>query len=298
MKTMKIASGFVFVAAMGCAGSPPPVEAPTTVAKKTYAVHFHRPSQVGERFHVVADRSEDMATKVTKDGALVSQKHDEHTIHCDAVSTVVATDAHGRTTRARYEVKELTSDGRRLQGSGIELTRHGKETDAEIVVDGNPANENVRKALSALFKLGLDGATDDDVFGTKTPQPVGARWAIDSAVAVRSFKDDGLDVSSIHGDVWLDGTTRMDGVECLDIRGALHMSGIRLPDLPKGAEVDESRADAELRATLPTEGRVARAADHLSMTMTFRLRVPGPDGAPMIVSVRGTQSQDSHETAM
>jgi hypothetical protein len=291
------------LALSGCAATSskveaPVVEAPTTPAKKTYAVHFGRPSHVGERARLVSDHREEMATKVTRDGAVVTDKHDKHTVHYDAVITVVAADSAGRGTRTRHEVKELTSDGHRLQAGLIELTRHAKKADAEILVDGSPASEEVRKALSSVLKLGLDGASDDDVFGTKALQPIGAHWSVDEALALAALREDGINASKVQGEVWLDGTTKVDGAECLDIRATLGMSGVQVPGMPEGAVTELGRAEAEMRAALPLEGRVGRSMNHVSTKMSFRVRVPAPEGAPMMVSVEGHETIDARETAM
>src|SRR5262249_38362700 len=163
-------------------------------------------------------------------------------------------------------------DGRRFQASVVELTRHAKKEDAEILVDGTPASEDVRKIFSSLMRLSLDGATDDDVFGTKTPQPIGAHWSVDAALAIVSLKEDGIHVSSVKGEVALDGIARVDGAEYLAIRVALNVGGMRVPNLPEGAEVLESRGEVEVRAALPVDGRIGRPADHELTTTFFRIR--------------------------
>jgi hypothetical protein len=296
---MKYATIFLAVVGIGCGGPPGTVEAPIAVtAKRAYTVRFTRPSRVGERSHLVSDRSEDMATKINRDGSTVSDKHDRHVVHYDAVSTVVAIDSQGRPTRIHYDVNELAADGQRLQASVIEVTRHAKKKDAEIVVDGRPASEDVRRALASLLKLALDGATDDDVFGTKAPQPLGAHWGIDGALAAAAFKEDGVDVSAVTGEVWLDGTTHTGGAECLAVRATLDVRGMQVPNLPAGSELLESHAEVEMRAALPVDGGAGRPADHQSTTTSFRVRVPGAEGAPMMVTVEGRQTHDAHEIVM
>ncbi len=294
----------------GCANTPSTVEAPTAAAvsapasaggTKTYAVHFGRESRVGERVHLVKDHASEMNTKITRDGAPVpdqQDKREKQTIHYDAVSTAIAVDARGRVTRVRYDVKDLTSDGKRLPASVVELTRHAKEADADIIVDGSPASEDVRKALHSLLKLGLDGPTDDEIFGPKVPQAIGARWGIDEPLAIASFKDEGVNVSTIKGEVWLDGTTNMDGAECLSVHAVLDMRGMKIPDLPPGAVMEEGHATAQMSAVLPLDGRVGRAQDHLTTKLLFRIRVPAAQGSPMIVSVDAKEVDEAHETAM
>jgi hypothetical protein len=301
----KNAAVLALLLAMGATGcgaaasaAPSTVAVPAPPAAKTYAVRFDRPSHVGDRTHLVTNRREDTTTKISRDGAVVSDKREQHSVHYDAVTTVIAVDTQSRPVRVRYDVKELTSDGRRLQASVIEITRRGKEKDAEILVDGSPASDDARKVLASLLKLGNAGVSDDDVFGSKSPQPVGGRWAIDGSRAIASLAEDGLDVRSIKGEVWLDGTTRVDGAECLAVRAALDLDGMDVPGMPEGSVTEESHATADLRTSLTIEGRLGRAEDRMSTAMTFRVRVPAPQGPPMMVSVQRNEARDAHETAL
>jgi hypothetical protein len=301
MKVHVAGATFLLFAAAGagCGANRGAVEAPVAAQGKTYPIQFGRPSRAGARAHYVGDHTEDTVTQMARDGAVMSDKHEKKAVHFDAVSTVIAVDGKARATRVRYEVKELTSDGLRQAASVIELTRHAKKEDAEILVDGRPAGDDLRKALSSLLKLGLDGATDDEIFGTKAPQPLGAHWSIDGVRAMASLKEEeGLDVSSVTGDVWLENTTRLEGIECLAVRAKLDIAGARLPDLPAGAETEESRAQAEIRASLPIEGQAQPTESHETITVSFRVRVPAPQGSPMIVTVQGNESQDVRESAM
>ena len=290
----------LLLALAGCGAAPGAVQPSVAAAQaKTYAVHFVQPAHVGERTRILVDHHEEMVTRISRDDAVVSDKRDVHSIHCEAVSNVVAVDPEGRATRIRYEVKDLTSDGLRIPASIIDLTRHAAKKDAEILIDGAPASDDVRKVLSSLFKLGLDGATDDDVFGTKTSRPLGAHWPLNGALAAASLKEEyGLGTSSVTGEVWLDGTTRIGGADFLAVRATLDLKGLEVPGMPAGAEVERSDAESEMRAALPIDGRAGRPEDHQSTTMSFQLRVRAPDGSPVKVTVDGKQSQDSSETAL
>jgi hypothetical protein len=294
----------VCIALAGCGGaSSAPVAAPVDVARpaaqKTYAIHFYRPSHAGERTHVVMDQTENKGSKITQDATVVEDKHEQHALHYDAVHTAVEVDGKGQVTRSRYDVKELVSDGHPLVRGVVEITRTQKETDAIITVDGTPASKEVREALASLLKLGLSGANDDQVFGTKTPQPVGAHWPIDARLAQADLRDDsGIDATSVNGDVWLEGTTRVGDLDCLDVRAKMGLDGIAVPGMPEGSETEFGRADAEMQATLPVAGTPERASDHMSMKIAFRVRVPSPTGRAVNVSLAITQTRDSHFSPM
>lgn len=230
---------------------------------------------MGERVRIVADETRDKT--VMQDGTLVEEKH--AAFHLDAVSTTVAIDDRGHATRDHYDVTELTSDGKPLATGSVDVTRASREQDAVILVGGAPATGEVKDALEALLTMRVDGASDDDVFGTKAPQAIGAHWAVDTRLAHDDLLDDsGVDAGKVTGDAWLAGLTRANDADCLDVRATLSLDGLVLPNLPKDNVVDLSHADVDMEAALPFDGRLVRAADSFGMTMKIRLRVPTPRG--------------------
>lgn len=293
------------IALAGCGGArstTAPVEAarpaPQTAPQKAYAIHLSRPSHAGERTRMVMDQTEDKRSKITQAAIILEDKHEQRVLHWDAVHTAVEVDAQGRVTRSRYEVKELTSNGHPLVQGVVEVTRAQKSKDSRVTVDGVPANKDVREALTSLLKLGLGGATDDQIFGTKTPQPIGAHWPIDAALAQADLREDtGIEAASVGGDVWLEGTTRVSGLDCLDVRAKISLDGVKVP-IPNGGETEVGRAEGEMHAAVPLDGTPERASDHMSMTMTFKLRVPSPNGRPVAVSMEISQTRDGHFSAM
>jgi hypothetical protein len=280
----------------GTASGPNATDLPKPDAQKAYAIHLSRASHVGERSHVVMDQTEQKDSKITgEDGAVIEDKHQKRVLHYDAVHTVVAVDDKGRTTRSRYDVKDLLADGKPLMHGVVEITRAPKEKDAVIVVDGKPATDELRDALSSLLKLGLGSADDDEVFGTKTPQAIGAHWPINGALAKASLSDDtGIDAQSVTGDVWLAGTTKVGDLDCLDVRGKLGIEGMTVPELPEGSVTESGRADAEMQTALPVaDAKVERATDHMSMVMAFKVRIPTKKGPPATVALKLSQVRDS-----
>jgi hypothetical protein len=273
-------------------GAAPAQEAPVGAAPKTYAIHLSRPAHTGDRTHVVIDATEDTGSRITQGDTVLDDKHEKRVTHFDAVATVLAVDGRGEATRSRYEVKDLVVDGRPLAHGVVDITNAAKEDDATIVVDGAPPSEEVRKALKSLLKLSLGGASDDEVFGTKTPQPIGGHWPINAPLAREDLKKDtGIDAPNISGETWLEGTTRVADVDCLDVRMKLTLDGMAVPGVPEGSVVETSHADAVMGAALPLDDRLERVTDHFTMTMAFQVRVNTPNGAANVV-VKLVQVED------
>ena len=283
------------VALAACGASAATVAAPTTAGPvaaetgpRTYSIHLSHPPQVGERFHVVADDTTDKT--VVRDGAVVDQKH--QTIHIDAVSTTVALDDRGRTTRDHYDVTELTADGKSLGTGPVDVTRAPREKDAVVLVSGVPATGEVREALSDILPLSISGPTDDEIFGTQQPVMVGGHWAVNTRLASQSLSDSsGVEATTVTGDVWLAGITHAADGDCLDIHTKLGVEGIRIPDLPPGSVVEQSHAVVNMEGTFPLDARGVRETEAFTMSMEVRLRVPTPNGREASLTVTTTSKR-------
>jgi hypothetical protein len=265
--------------------SPQTLPTTSTSAPKTYAVQLSHPSRAGERLHVVSDQIEEKSTKVTMGDQVIDDKHEKRVLHLDSISTVLTVNESGRATRTRDEVKELTVDGKVVVKGVVEIQRAPKEKDAVITVDGAPASEEARDALKTMLKLGTSGPTDDDVFGTKTAQAIGAHWAVNTQLAHDDLRDDaGLDSTNVTGDAWLEGVGQVGGKDALDVRAKLTLDGLTPNEIPAGSTVELGRADVDLQAALPVDGKPERMTDHMTMKVAFKLRVKTPKG-PALVAV-------------
>jgi hypothetical protein len=291
----KIPLAGLLLTACGASASGAPVQAPAS-SPTAYSIHLSRPSHVGDRTQVVVQQVEDNDTSFSADKAASRDEHVHRVLHLDAVQQVVAIDEKGRPTRSHFDVTEFTLDGQALAQRTIDVTNAAKEADAVLLVDGAPAGKEARKALQSLLRVGLGGATDDEIFGTAAPQLVGARWPIDAALATQDLKEDNdVDARNLSGEAWLQGTTRVDGAECLDVRArlTLDLNPASIPDLPEGSTVELGQTEAEMSAALPVDGRTERLADHMAMTMTVRVRVMAPAG-PVTVVFKASQSREQH----
>lgn len=293
---MRAVLACLLLAACGGGAKETPATTTTTLPKpeapKTYEIHLSRPSKVGDKVHVVVDQTEEKSTQVTAGGKTVDDKTEKHVYHLDEIRNVVAVDDAGRPTKTHDDVADLVIDGHSLGKAVLDVTRARKEKDAVILVDGKPANKRIREALTSLLKLSVGGANDDEVFGTKTAQAAGAHWSPNTALARDDLKEDtGIDASTVTGDVWLEGPTRVGALDCLDVRAKMTLDGIGIPELPPGQKLESGHADVEMRTALPLDGSVERATEHMGMVMTMKLDVTTPKGTA-IVAVSLKEARD------
>ena len=288
----------LFVCLFACGGggsTAQPQTLPTaTSTPKTFTVRLSHPSKVGDKLRVVADQVEDKATKVTAGDVVIDDKHEKRLLHLDEISTIVAVNEAGRATKTREDIKDLTINGKTVVKGIVDIERGPKEKDAVITVDGKPASDEARDALKSMLKLALSGPTDDDVFGTKTAQAVGAHWVVNTQLAHDDLKEDtGLDAANVTGDAWLENVGPSDGKEALDVRAKMGLEGLTPnEELPAGSKVELGRADVDLEAMLPIDGKPERSSERMNMMVTFRLTVKTPKG-PALVAVTVSSKREA-----
>ncbi|HEY2367323.1 MAG TPA: hypothetical protein VGH87_13095, partial [Polyangiaceae bacterium] len=216
---------------------------------------------------------------------VLDDKHEKRVIHLDGISTVLAVNGSGRATRTREQIADLAIDGKSVLHGIVEIERAPKEKDAVITVDGKPASDEARDALKSILKLSSGGPTDDDIFGTKTPQAIGAHWNVNTQLAHDDMKDDtGLDAANVTGDAWLEGVAPVDGKDALDFRAKMSLDGLVPVDVPEGSTVEAGRADVVVSAMLPIDGKPERTTESMDTKVMFRMRVKTPKG-PAVVAV-------------
>ena len=183
-------------------------------ADDTYVIRLTRPSKVGDRYRVDTTGTQNERERITI-GGQVQKEEKDLSVHLVAVETVLAVDSSATPTRYEYLIETCR---RTSAGKTEELLSPGHkvvaETDAEgetvFTVDGDPALEDIAKALGVVISIHRPNSpTDDDIFGTKERKKVGDTWNIDAAAAAADLSRAGLGISP---DV-LKGTISLAGIE-------------------------------------------------------------------------------------
>jgi len=274
----------------GAATQTTPQTLPQSTAQKTYEIHMHRDARVGEREHVILDAADDSTTITTRDGVELERKHERKTVHFDAMATVVAVDGKNDAIHVRYDVTSLVANDKPIFEGPVDLTRALDESQAVILANGAQPEPALRDALKAVLSLRVGGASDDAVFGTRELQAVGGRWPVDGKLAAADLANDPkFRASSVTGESTLAGVTDC----CLDVRSAIQMTGLSVPNVPVGAI--EGRVDGTFQALIPTDRARGRVEDHMSMHMVMKITLPSPKGV-VTASVDATSRKDGHFT--
>lgn len=292
---------------VACGGAQPKtveIPLPQTGAQSAYEIRLNRPSRVGDRAHVVLGGEEEKITTTRRGGQLVSEDHDKKRARLDAIGTILELDEKSEGARVGYDVTDFTfaRGGREvlhMRRGHIDVVRAAKEDDATITVDGEPATDDVHDAIKVLMSLRRGGPSDDEIFGTKTPQRIGGHWRVDEKRALEDLAADQptmVQNASLSGDAWLENVTRVDGVDCLDVHAKIQIDNLAFDKVPN-ANVDVSRAVATYSGMFPIDTSLGRVSDRMLIEMTVKLRVPSPAGEISVEMEGVSRREGSYQPA-
>jgi hypothetical protein len=266
-------------------------------AADDYEIKLHRPAKAGEKYHLNAMTKNTDRNIITVNGQQVDEKSSASMVVLDGVVTAVAVDERGGMTRLTVAVN---SCGMGKEGEQKELLPKGTLLSASLdsngqklfTVDGVQVEKAISDALDNIIPLSKgEGATDDEVFGSKKRRKVGESWSIDSARAAQDLKlfklTGGKD--SVSGTTKVERVVNVRGAECLEISGTMNIKDIAT-DLPPGFTVEKMSANARFSGIYPvvvTERQLGGTSE-----MKFFLRAKGkgdPDGPEMIIESSSEQ---------
>jgi hypothetical protein len=259
---------------LACGG---PAAHDARTAPPTFEIRLHRPSHVGERWHIVADGTQSESKSTYTEQVVVKKSEKHQAIHFDATVTALAVEG-GVVSRAEYLVTAFESVKNHEQllapGKHVVIQPAPKKDDTVIAVDGQPATPDVREALGIVMALTREPGDDDTVFGTHERQPIGASWAVNGAAMRTVLVRNGASAPSdaIHGQVTLASRTPDD---CLDVRVDLHVDSFTpLAPLPEGSQITKSKVLLQAKFALPIDTRLSLRRAELDVHTEFEAFVP------------------------
>ena len=247
-------------------------------------IRFTRPSKIGDRFRLDAKGTSREQERITV-GDQVQKSDKDLSVHLIAAATIQAVDSRADATRIEYLIESLqkTSDGKteEVLAAGRKVVA---EADAEghtvFTVDGDPALEDISKALGVVISAHTPGAPqDDEIFGTSGRRKVGDKWSINNATMATFLSKSGLKVApeNLKGTVSLDGVRTVGAVRALALTAQLSANGMAL-DLPEFVRLEKSTMTGEYKALLPADPDVPNyLPSKITMQITFKGRGQRPD---------------------
>ncbi len=249
--------------------------------EQTYPVKLERPVAVGDTWRVEAVAT-DQQTKVTSAaGQVLGQEQSLKRVVLDGQVTVLEVDSQGNAIKARWVLSNLTyetPEGGAQQPfpAGYTFEVH-RGADPAFFSGGAPMPEPMEEILSLVISDSPPGESDDLIFGTDQPQPVGASWSINSGLAAADMARSNLqiDPANLTGSTTVAGVVDSGGVPCLDVRATMTARQLALPNMPPGATVDQASMEAMLAGHFPIDPTIPGPLEETSQTeASFRISVP------------------------
>jgi len=297
---------------LACGASSPAPIAPSPVASTAaepaaealpdaWPIVLHRRDHVGERYRMTRVATEHRRSVLRVGGHIAREDELRRQVRLEGEVRVVAVNGAGKPTAREITIGEaVLSEGGRTrellpQGATLRASAGPRGESGPIEWVGGQLSEDDVEALRLVINTAARPVTDDDVFGTDQPQPIGASWPIDAAVAARDLsKIRALTVGpdGVSGSVSLLGVAEERGQRCLEISAELRADGFSLGDLPEGSQIERSSVVATLRGLLPTDPAVRRLRGQQTMRMelVLRMNMDGQEGVMETTNARASES--------
>jgi hypothetical protein len=239
-----------------------------------YAVKLSRPSRVGMKCHVTARGTEREERSLVASGRT---NHTENAFDVDlaAESEVLQVDSEGHVTKASFTLEnclKTSKQGReQLFPKGTAIIASSQEGKTVFSTrDGQPIPPAESKVLSVVISVHNGGSDDDEVFGTAARQKVGNTWPAKADVALRDLakKMPGMTLSAPEGSTRLVGTTKVDGVDCLELSAELRMRATPA-NLPPEMKILQNELAANSAGAYPVDP----SRQPLTLTVEFTMKM-------------------------
>jgi hypothetical protein len=267
------------------------VSASALFAADDYVIRLTRPSKVGDRVRIDARGSTREQERITV-GDQVQKDDKDLSVHLVAAATILAVDSKADATRIEYLIEscQKTSAGKTeevLPAGKRVVAESNAEDETVFTVDGDPALEDISKALAVVISAHTPGApTDDEIFGTSERKRVGDTWTIHTATTAAYLSKAGLKVSpeNLKGTVSLDAAKTVGSVKALALSAHLSAQGMTM-DAPDFMQLEKSSMKGEFNALVPVDPDVTSyLPSKLTMQIVFKARGQKPDtGSPVTI---------------
>lgn len=275
-------------------------------AADDYVIRFTRPSKIGDRFRLDAKGTTRESERITVGGQVQTDEKDL-SVHLIAAATVLAVDSRSDATRIEYVIQtcEKTEGGKTEQvlAAGRKVIA---ESDAqgktEFTVDGDPALDDISKALGVVISAHTPGSpTDDDIFGTTERKKVGDTWSINTRTAATYLSKAGLGVSAdnLKGTVSLDAVKTVGGVKALSLTTHMSAEGMTM-ELPEFLQIEKSSMAGEFTSLVPVDPEAENLLPNkIKMTIDVLLRGQKPDtGSSVTIEEKMEMSVENTYSAL
>lgn len=253
-----------------------------------YEIKLTRPAKVGAEYHIAAVGSKSMKSTSKVDGKVVEEQNKNFSVDFESDVKALEVDKNGQPSKVSLAVDKCIlkqgGEEKPLLAKGAVVTASVKDDEAVFEIAGRPADAETAEALDLVVMLGMNGASDDEIFGAKERKKVGDRWAINSELAAKELQDvmEGSTVKKedVAGTVTLDKVVKVGTTDCLQISGEMTVNGATM----QGMEVSQIEIHGNFSGLFPADPFKFIMEESHSMTMSITAKgKPDPNGPEMVV---------------
>jgi len=281
------------------------VTSPPTPPGKRYRIQLLRPEKVGQTSRVVVSGSQKLVTTTTP--ATEPPKCEKFAFEVKGIRRVLGTDRQGRTTKVAFTVDNCV----KIEGQNkTEVVAQGTVVIASMAGGGKldirckDPNVTLSDSGSGIVGkfIGMHMPTELDsekVFGTDKPRRVGESWPIDRELVAKSFRDQNgkegkLKKEDVTGQMKLAGVTKVDGIECLDLRAEMRFSGF-LSMAEHWMTAEKSEISFTIASMLPVDPSVPELVEttEIAFTMVVKFNITGNERKVETTAVERTVTKST-----
>jgi len=270
-------------------------------AEARHKIKFERIVKVGDRYNLKVQGTFSGNTLITAGARRVKDERRKYTFEYEAVVKVLKVDAKGRSIRERHKVVKFvqTKKGTRktMLKRGTLVTAWSAGGKKKFATAQGAVSSSVSSVLGSAVDFPSSGVTIDDVFGSRRARKIGARWSINSKLALREIstifgRKKVPAGASCTGKVTLSRRVRESGLSALELRSKMTIKG--LSPLPANFTLDKALVQATNVWVLPVSLRHPPVRTQIRLLVEIKARIPGGGGRPEVrVNMRIERSSTS-----
>ena len=259
-----------------------------------YKVLLNRPQKVGQEYTVYATGRAKQTATFALPGEPPQVHVDEFGIELDAtVKVLEVDDPTGEPTKLQYTIARCLKDQQPLLPPGAVFTAENKQGNTTFVQDGAPVDPATARALEVVIETHQPGTPSNNVmFGTDKPQPVGGAWPIDAEAAAISASRSGLPVTQdqLEGEARLVAVQNVDGNPVLQVEATMNVANISMP----AKRVQRGSIAGTSSGLFPVDPAAMPIRSGKTITIHLSMTPDGPTGQPLDVTTVVERSNELH----
>ncbi|GEM_PF-7056926 len=247
-----------------------------------FDIQMTRRAKVGDHYLSSRTIDESENTSVVMGGKKMPLEGTKFSTVLAAHITIETVDITGQVTGISAQIEsfdQIAGDKRKaLLKKGDDLRIDYTERGPSCTLKDGELSEEVREALAKFYPPRRDNeASEDDVFGTKDKQKIGASWPVHPDPFVKDAEVNSIkvDPKDVQGTTTLKEKTNVRGMPCLKLVGAITTKDFASA-VPEGMTLHSSELVMHTEGNYPID--TSKPVLDWSVDLTIKLAMSGKQG--------------------